>query len=71
MSLLFVVATLTLLISISIVSSCGLAGEIVYLGGDVIIQKLENGNWEVTEELVILYRKYKKFWEEHHDHNIL
>ena len=56
-----------LLIALFIASSCQHDIELIYVGRDRVIQRLENGNWEVTEELVILYRKYKKFWEENHD----
>lgn len=57
---------LMLLIAGFIASSCRHSVELIYVGKDRVIQKLENGNWEVTEELVILYRKYKKYWEESH-----
>jgi len=40
--------------------------ELIYVGADRVIQELPNGNFEVSPELVILYRKYKKFWDEKH-----
>ena len=53
-----------LLIGICTMTSCRKEIELIYVGADRIIGKLDNGNWEVTEELVILYRKYKKFYED-------
>ena len=63
-SRLCVVMTLILLIGIFTMTSCRKEIELIYVGADRVIGKLDNGNWEVTEELVILYRKYKKFYED-------
>jgi len=47
--------------------ACRTKIDLVYIGKDRVIQQLENGNYEVSPELVILYRKYKQYWEEHHE----
>ena len=58
---------LLILVAILLVSTgCRERVELIYVGADRVIQQLPNGNYEVSEELVILYRKYKKFWEENH-----
>ena len=56
---------LLILVAILLVSTgCRGRVDLIYVGADRVIQELPNGNFEVTPELVILYRKYKKFWEE-------
>uniref|UniRef100_A0A6H1ZFD1 Uncharacterized protein n=1 Tax=viral metagenome TaxID=1070528 RepID=A0A6H1ZFD1_9ZZZZ len=57
---------LLIFVAILLVSAegCRTRVELVYVGMDRVIQELPNGNFEVTPELVILYRKYKKFYED-------
>jgi len=61
------VAVIVIFASLIIVSTgCRGRVDLIYVGADRVIQELPNGNFEVTPELVILYRKYKLFWQEQH-----
>ena len=68
MSKLCTLAMLTLLIVGCIASVCCRSPkvELVYVGDAKVIRQLDNGNYEVTPELIILWRKYKQYWDDNH-----
>ena len=56
----------TILILIIIAVSCATQVIPIYIGEAHVIQRMENGNYEVTPQYVIAFDMYKKFYEEKH-----